>query len=132
MALGDVGRGLAVQDGAAGTGWLMWSSEAVHDRFSPAPYRFSASHLVAVVWDGSNWLYDNNSRLTVFEPASDDCLVAEVDFSADSVSLLQGVDVVVNGIDSGYVSGDLVVTPNEWNGSSNAGEFGISGEELEG
>ena len=110
----------------------MWSSQGVHSRFVPAPYWPSADHLVAVSWDGSQWLYDNNQVLTPFVPAADDCLVAEVDFSADTVTLLQGSSGVINGIDSGWSTGDLGVTPNEWDGSPNAGEFGITGTQVNG
>ena len=87
MVLGDLGWGVAAHDEATGSGWLLWSAEDVHTRFSPIPHGPAADHLIAVVWDGGQWLVDNNSVLTPFIPASDDCLVAEVDFTNDTVTL---------------------------------------------
>jgi hypothetical protein len=38
-----------------------------------------------------------------------------------------GTNSNINGIKSGYASGNIVITPNMWNGSFNAGEFGLTG-----
>ena len=131
MALGDVGNGVAASDSRTGSGYLLWSEESVHSRFSPSPHRDNADHLIAVVWDGAQWLVDNNRvTLVPFVPASTDCLVAQVDFGADTVTSLEGTSAVVNGIDSGYVTGDLAVVANQWNGNANNGEFGVSGTQI--
>ena len=37
MPLGDLGFGVAARDSATGTGYLMWTSQSVHTRFTPAP-----------------------------------------------------------------------------------------------
>ncbi|MFK7891059.1 MAG: hypothetical protein AB8B63_09630, partial [Granulosicoccus sp.] len=77
------------------------------------------------------WHVDNNSVLTPFTPASDDCLVAELNFDADTATLLLGANQIINGIDSGFNSGDMSITPNQWNGQFNRGEFGIGGTAIQ-
>ena len=109
----------------------MWSEEDLFSRFQPAPYPNNASHLIAVKYESGQWKYDNNGILTTFTPSLSDCLIAEVDFGADTVSLLNGVSEVVNGIDSGFTSGDLTITANQWGSFPNLGEFGLSGTTLE-
>ena len=57
-------------------------------------------------------------------------LLAELNFGADDVTLLQGQNRLINGIRAGYESGDLAITPNVWNGSTGSiarGEFGVTG-----
>ena len=130
MLLGDLGAGVAARDGATGTGYLLWSSESVFTRFSPAPNPNNADHLIAVQYVGGEWKVDNNSTLTTFTPASDDCLVAQLDFSNDTAATLEGTDTVINGIDAGYPAGDLAVIANQWNGNSNNGEFGVTGTQI--
>jgi RHS repeat-associated protein len=82
-----------------------------------------------VIYDG-NWKYDNNSTYYVFTPRSTDILVAEVDFSADTVTDLVGQDSTSNGIAYGYASGDLTFEADKWNGSANDGEFYITGTSI--
>jgi hypothetical protein len=62
-----------------------------------------------------------------FVPRATDLLLAALDFSADTVTSLMGTNSNINGIKSGYASGNIVITPNMWNGSFNAGEFGLTG-----
>jgi hypothetical protein len=54
-------------------------------------------------------------------------LIAAVDFSNDTITGLQGVNNVENGITKGYASGDLTFTANRWGGVSNSGEFTVGG-----
>jgi len=127
IAIGDLGNGIAAIDSATGEGWVLWSEESVFTRFNPAPYPNNAKHLIAVKHDGTNWLVDNNSGYSVFEPAATDCLLAQLNFTTDTVTLLNGMDQVVEGIDSGYRVGDLAIEANRWANSPNNGEFGITG-----
>ena len=128
--LGNIGQGIAVRDSASGDGWLMWSSENVFSRFSPTPFTGNAEHLIAVTFQNSQWHYDNNSVLTPFTPSANDCIVAELDFTNDTATTLTGTSTTINGIDAGYLSGDLIITPDIWRGTSNDGEFGINGTQL--
>jgi len=128
--LGDVGYGIAAIDPAVGEGWILWSEQSVFSRFNPVPIGGNAEHLVAVKNVGGQWFYDNNGGLFEFEPDNSDCLVASVNFATDTVTLLEGVKAVVEGIDSGYESGDFTVVANQWANVSNGGEFGVSGTSL--
>ena len=61
----------------------------------------------------------------------DDRLLAELDFSNDTVTSLDGTDSTIDGIAAGYIDGDLTFTANFWNGSTNPGEFGVTGTFFE-
>ena len=54
-------------------------------------------------------------------------MLATVNFSADSIKSLQGIRGNIDGIDSGFESGDLTFQADFWNGSANNGEFTVSG-----
>ena len=107
----------------------MYSSESLFTRFSDNPPRFrNANHLITVTYSSSEgWRYDNNRRLIPFTPQPSDVLIAEVDFSADTVTPLDGLNTTINGITAGYETSDIVIVPNRWNGRPNAGEFDVSG-----
>ncbi|MGV6818658.1 MAG: hypothetical protein ACWA44_15490 [Thiotrichales bacterium] len=133
MPLGNLGSGLATQDNAQGTGYLLWSSQNVHDRLYPPPDLASAAdHLIAVQWDGSAWQFNNNQSYSSFDIAADDCLLAEIDFTADTVNLLAGEYGTLYDIGFGFSTGDLQVIPNQYNGKYNKGEFDILGTEVYG
>ncbi|WP_269537119.1 glycoside hydrolase family 5 protein [Cerasicoccus fimbriatus] len=127
VSLGDVNYGVAVQDSATGTGFIMWSQQNVYSRFNPDPYENNSSNLIAVVWNGSQWQYDDNFGLNVFTPQSTDVLIAEVDFTNDTITSLEGINDVYQGIDRGFASGDLTFSADVWKGGSNDGEFTIGG-----
>ena len=59
-----------------------------------------------------------------------DCIVAAVNYDADTVTLLNGVNTATNGIDTGYTTGNLSATPNQWNGTFNFGEFEVFGTQI--
>ncbi len=127
-----INNGVAAQYGASGTGYIMYSDRSVHDRFSSnPPHSDNADHFIAVIYDGSNWNYDDDTAYHTFTPKNSDVLVAEVDFDADTVTNLEGQDSTVNGIKYGYHDGDLTFYPNQWGGSSDTGEFDITGNYLE-
>ena len=126
--IGALGFGVAAQDDYSGTGYLLYSSESVFTRFaSSLPHPSNATNLIAVRLEGTQWQYDNNLEWVNFTPVASDRLLASIDFTADTITSLEGTSGVVAGIDSGYASGDLVFTANQWNGATNDGEFGITG-----
>ena len=130
--VGTLGFGVAAQDDYSGTGYLLYSSESVFTRFaSSAPHPSNATNLIAVRLEGTQWQYDNNDAWVNFTTVSGDRLLASIDFTADTITSLEGTSGVVEGIDSGYDSGDLVFTANQWNGGFNDGEFGITGTFFE-
>ncbi|MEM7331842.1 MAG: putative Ig domain-containing protein [Chloroflexota bacterium] len=124
----DRNFGTAAQDSAAGTGYLMYSVESIHTRFSAnAPHPDNDNHFIAVKYINDAWHYDNNNDYFPFTPISTDLLVASVDFSADSGSVLQGANAYVEGMLSGYATGNISITADLWNSATNDGEFTISG-----
>ncbi len=129
VSIGDTHNGVAATDGAVGTGFIMYSEQAVHDRFYPAPHLDNAAHLVAVVYDNEagTWLIDNNSTRRPFTSVASDVLIAAVNFTDDTVTSLVGSNETYRGIRRGYLNGDLGFAPNLWGGKSNAGEFQVTG-----
>ncbi len=121
--------GVAAADNATGTGFLMYSSQRVQDRFGSQLNPNNADHLIAVRLNGSQWQFTNKDTLgwIDFTPESGDRLLAEVDFSADTINSLEGADALIGGLPAGYVVGDLVFSANVWRGRSNSGEFGVTG-----
>ena len=93
LALGDLNLGVAAHDSRTGGGYIMYSEESVHERFAAAaPSAWAADHLVAVVFAGGQWTYDRNKdALVTFTPRPTDRLLAEIDFGANTVNLLEGV-----------------------------------------
>jgi RHS repeat-associated protein len=122
--------GVACQDGASGSGYIMYSEESVHTRFSAhPPHGSNADHFVCVVYNGS-WRYDSNTAYYTFTPRESDVLVAAANFTANTVTDLVGQDSTQNGIAYGYASGDLTFQANKWGGSYNDGEFYITGSGI--
>ena len=131
VSLGLVNGGIAVNDLEVGTGYIMFSEQPVADRFSAAPpFTNNSSNMIAVRYQ-NGWQYNNNNGWVAFSPAQGDRLLAAVDFANDTMTSLQGQVGQVNGINQGYVNGDLEFLPNQWNGKSNRGEFTVSGSYFE-
>ena len=132
IQLGNLGLGIAAHDQRTGTGYLMYSEERVHDRFSATPPSiWAADHLIAVVFENGQWNIDRNKRALVpFTPHASDRLLVEVDFGANTVNSMVGGQTTIQGMDAGYIRGDLVVTPEMWAGRSDVGEFGVTGTEI--
>ncbi|MEQ8555063.1 MAG: fibronectin type III domain-containing protein [Cyclobacteriaceae bacterium] len=125
--IAPINNGIAAIDNANGTGYIMYSEESVHSRFSPSPNGSNSNHFIAIKYVSGEWKYDNNSNYYNFTPQIGDLIIAEVDFSNDLITGLEGISGNINGIESGYSSGDLVFLANYWNGGSNNGEFTVQG-----
>ena len=132
LPLGNLNLGVAAFDARVGIGFLMYSEENVHSRFANTPpSQWNADHLIAVVYLNDEWLIDRNEfALEPFTPRPSDRLLVEVDFGANTVNYLAGVDSTIHDIPAGYVSGDLIVTPDTWGGGEDDGEFWIQGSEV--
>ncbi|MFK7847684.1 MAG: sialate O-acetylesterase [Rhodothermales bacterium] len=133
IALGDLNQGIAAHDQRTGPGYIMYSEESIHTRFADnPPSAWNADHLIAVVLDNGEWKIDRNKYLLVpFTPLSSDHLLASVDFGTNELTHLVGINTIVEGINTGIVSGDLEITPEMWSGAPNAGEFGVTGTTVE-
>ncbi|MEM7782923.1 MAG: S8 family serine peptidase, partial [Planctomycetota bacterium] len=124
----DGGQGVAVSDDATGTGFIMFSEEVVHERFtSDRPNANNSDHLLAVQFDSGVWYYNNNSEWIPFIPEDTDRLIADVNFDTDAINLITCLREDVNGMETGIVNGDLVFAANQFNGDRNPGEFDVSG-----
>lgn len=129
--VGSTRLGIAVDDAADGTGFVLFSEQSVHNRFAANPPLDSNSErLIAVRFDAGQWQYNDNVtwRPLVVNPS--DRLIAAVDFTNDSITSLGGTESTIAGIRAGYVSGDLSFAANLWDGTSNPGEFSITGTSL--
>lgn len=129
--LGSLGLGVAVHETATGTGYLMFSPDNVKTRFSEI-ISSNSDHIVAVQNRGpGQWFYNDDSQWVQFAPMSGDRLLASVDFDADTLTSLDGVAGLFEGIDRGHTSGDLQFFANQWDGQADDGEFQVTGQHFE-
>jgi RHS repeat-associated protein len=121
--------GVACQDNATGTGYLMYSEEDVYTRFAanPPDGGNNSLHFICVKYTSGQWYYDNNLAYYTFTPEPSDVLVAAVNYDTDTVTSLQGTNTTENGIAKGYATGDLAYTADLYNGLFNDGEFTVGG-----
>ena len=117
--------GVGVQDSVSGPGYIMYSEEAVPNRF-PTTISVNALHLIAVRNVSGQWQYNDNTIWRDFTPLATDRLIAEVDFSANTADLLNGVSEIM-GVGAGFFDSDIEIFPEQWNGEPNAGEFYVTG-----
>jgi hypothetical protein len=110
-SLGTLGDGVAVDDAATGSGYLMFSVADVHARFSGpnAPKAGSANQVIAVRYSGGQWQYNNDLGWFTFTLATGDLLLAEVNFDSDSV---YGVGGYLPW--AAYMSDRAVAEENAW------------------
>ncbi|MCH6256333.1 Ig-like domain-containing protein [Puniceicoccaceae bacterium K14] len=124
-------RGVAGQEEATGSGYIMYTKESVHTRFAATtPHMYNADHFIAVRHNGTTWQYDTNVAYASFTPMPSDILVAKVDFTTNTATMLAGTDTTTNGIATGYQSGDFKVLADRWNGGPNTNEFDLQGDSL--
>ncbi len=87
VSIGVTGSGIAVNDDATGTGYIMYSEQNLFQRFAAAPpFVTTSQHLIAVRYDSaaSQWTYSNNYVWHPFDIAAADRLLASIDFGADT------------------------------------------------
>ncbi len=121
-------KGVACQDDATGTGYLMYSLWDVRQRFWPnLPPSQNSSHFICVKHVDGQWYYDNNDGYFPFAVWGFDVLVAELDFDNDTVTSLLGQLSTEHGIIAGYKSGDLGFIANQYDGVHSKGEFTVTG-----
>jgi hypothetical protein len=89
--ISPINNGVALDDSGSGTGYLMYSRENVHNRFTnPSPHPDNCNHIIGVVYD-NGWKYDDNQGAdNPFEPRNSDVLIAEFTYAIDSVNRLTG------------------------------------------
>eukprot|EP00854_Cymbomonas_tetramitiformis_P014099 gene14099-16672_t len=111
--LGNLGCGIACNDGNSGYGYLMYSEQSWHQRGSV--HNDNADHFACVKYDGGTWYYDTNSAWAAFSVASTDVLIASVDFSSDTATALTASSSgLYQGVNYGFASGDITVQADYW------------------
>ncbi|HBN77193.1 MAG TPA: hypothetical protein DD473_15540, partial [Planctomycetaceae bacterium] len=127
IAPSSLGYGIPGHDNAIGNGFILYSLQNVQQRFAGAVVANGAEHFVVVRFIDNQWQYANNDVWVDFTPTTGDRLIASVNFDSSQVQMLQGSTGSFNGINQGYLAGNLTITPNQWRNTYNAGEFGITG-----
>ena len=127
-AAGTLNYGVAAQDAATGTGFIMYSAENVFERFDAnPPPSGNSEHFIVVKYDIDHWCYDDDTAYRTFTPCATDVLIAEVNFDADTITSLEGISAVEHDIAKGFLAGDLTFTADWWNGQADDGEFTVDG-----
>lgn len=126
--IGDINMGLAVLDSASGIGYVLHSQTAVSDRFSlKPPLAGTASNLVAVQFMQGRWYYNNNWAWYPYTVESTDRLLAEINFDSNTITSLSGQNTNINGLEAGFLEGDLEFIANQLAGQPNQGEYDLTG-----
>ncbi|MCB0072510.1 MAG: hypothetical protein KDE20_13670, partial [Caldilineaceae bacterium] len=126
--IGALGQGIAANDLATGGAYLLYSAESLFDRFSNAPIpALNSEHLIVAFYVDSQWHFDANGATRTFTPRETDVILADINYTNDTIISLQGMLSDRHGIQAGFVDGDLVFHANRWNGADNAGEFQVDG-----
>lgn len=129
FSLGALNSGIGVDDSATGRGFIMYTEESVFTRFAANPVESGNSEKLIGVRFGRRWEYSDNltGGWHAFTPRATDRLLAAVDFSADTITSLEGSTGQIGGINQGFTSSGLIFVADSWNGSPNDGEFQITG-----
>ena len=82
----EINNGIACNDAATGTGFLMYTATSVHTRFSAnPPHADNADNYICVRYSGG-WQYDSNTDWHSFTPVSTDTLVADISYTSDTIT----------------------------------------------
>lgn len=125
--MGDVPAGLRASDRQQGEAFVMYSEQFVGERFGPAIDARSAGHLIVVQWNGTRWLYDDDTSMQPFTPHPTDRLLAQIDGDGRRIRLLRGIHASHAGIGLGYLDSDLELLEDRWDRRYDRGEFQIDG-----
>lgn len=126
--VGNLGRGIVSHDRAEGVGFIMYTEEAVDERFKHKKvHNGNADHFVTVRFHDGQWQYDTNNKYVDFDIRDTDILMAKVELTHDEVEMLEGINYSFHGIQMGYQSSDVVVIQDRWNHRFNDGDFGVTG-----
>lgn len=117
-----MGNGLLGDDAGTGTGYILYSEQAIgpNGRFNTIP-NSANDHFAVVKLAGEQWQYYDNSNWVNFNPISkSDLLVAEIAMTgSDVITSYEGQDLApIGGIARDYVAGNLVFNSNWWIGAN--------------
>eukprot|EP00808_Paulinella_micropora_P020117 g52821.t1 len=131
VMLGNMGNGVACQDGEKGKGYIMLLASSWKDRGLKQLEANNADRFLCVRFQNNHWEYDDDGNWQELPVQDGDLLVAAVDFAQRSVLPLAGQCGYMEGVRMGYIRSDLKFTPNVWAGVSNPGEYTPSGTWLD-
>mmetsp|Transcript_22169 Transcript_22169/g.61382 ORF Transcript_22169/g.61382 Transcript_22169/m.61382 type:complete len:1225 (-) Transcript_22169:123-3797(-) len=128
-SLGDLGTGITCWGNGSGTGFVLYSREAVHTRFGARPPEAgSAEHLACVRFQRGTWQYSSSNAWVGFTAVATDMLIAKLGFEVREVYSLLGVEGVHEEVAMGFANGDLEIKSYGWgNSSGGSGRFHVSG-----
>ncbi|MBB6428681.1 flagellin [Algisphaera agarilytica] len=126
IELGNLGRAVTATDDRTGTGYILYSEESVHTRFGSLPHEYNADHLISVVYEGGQFYFDDNHNLRAFTPRDSDVIIAEVDYTNDTIRGLAGAITPSTPSETDVTSKREVSTPNtfDFNYSTESGATG--------
>ena len=105
----------------SGDGFLLYTENPSSVRFAAnPPFVLDADHFVGVRFINNQWEYGTNLEWFSFTPVPSDRLLAAIDFTADTITGLQGPTSIINGINAGYTGGDLTFIANSYGGNADA------------
>eukprot|EP00933_Yihiella_yeosuensis_P016464 TRINITY_DN1405_c1_g1_i1.p1 TRINITY_DN1405_c1_g1~~TRINITY_DN1405_c1_g1_i1.p1 ORF type:complete len:943 (-),score=156.18 TRINITY_DN1405_c1_g1_i1:108-2936(-) len=135
--------GLSCTDSNTGNGFLMYTEQGVNSRWGNKFKNHMAQNFVCVRFENSSkWEYDTNwedepdrpapkTSWHKFTPVATDILVAAVDYAGPRVKDLKGQNTRFQGIQQGYVEGDITFYPGQFvPGYPDPGEFALSGSYI--
>jgi len=134
IEIGHLGAGVTANEDATGPGYILYNPNglgAARPHYHPNGGVEQSRNFIAVFRKNDAWFYYKNEDDIAFEPRIGDVLVATVDFTGDTSSSLIGKRFAVHGIFAGYKAGDLLITPERYNGEGNDDEFELEGTEIE-
>jgi hypothetical protein len=132
VGLGEMNAGVSAPDDGVGPAFIMFTDESVWTRFTAHPPlrapRFENSNQLALVrQENGEWKYFAKPAWHPLATRASDVLLAEVDMTADTISMLVGVDEQIDGLQKGFRTGELWAYANRYAGKENPGEFTLTG-----
>ena len=131
MLLGELNQGLDVYDSdSTNPAFILYSAEDVHTRFSAnPPSAGNSDHLVVVRYDAQGgWQYNaGGSAWHGFAATGGDRLLVLLDLGNNLTYTLTAGQGTLNGIDYGYLLGDLSVVMEVYDNQPDAGEIQVTG-----
>lgn len=140
--LGEINRGMGVQDGplpskpdATGTGYVVYSEESLMTRLPPnshgllfaVSFPYNSLHLLPLKYINDRWTYDDNFTYREFIPRPSDVLLAELNFTTNTITSYKGMTGHVQGITKGFAYGSINFLANTFDSKPNTGEFTVNG-----
>jgi hypothetical protein len=132
VPLGATNLGVQGPGKGPGPAFIVFTEQDVWTRFAAHPPQNkgrdrNSDHLVLISHDSREWRYWGYGSWYPFTPVRTDVILADVDMTRHTVSLLQGVNQRVHGIQKGYETGDLHTRANLFGDREAIGSHAVGG-----